>query len=179
MPADLAAQRDPTPLLLAPIGGKTVARDCDGGRLSSDAGLLLLKDIDEQRGLTRAWATALSEARDARRSRFTPEDLLKQRIFQMAAGDEDANDSNPLRHDPLFTRLRERWPDTGAPLASQPTIARVENSVSRTELYRMALVVMDQCIASYDSPPEVIVLDVDDTEDRAHGAQEPIRYDGY
>jgi hypothetical protein len=64
-------------------------------------------------------------------------------------------------------------------LASQPTISRFENSVSRTEIYRMALVLMDQFIASDNSPPEVIGLDVDDTEDRAHGAQEQIRYDGY
>ena len=179
MQADLAAQRAPTPLLLAPIGGKTVELDCDGGRLSSDAGLILLKDIDEQLGLTRALATALSDARDARRIRFTPDDLLKQRIFQIAAGYEDANDSNTLRHDPIFKLLLDRLPETGAPLASQPTISRFENSVSRTEMYRMALVLMDQFIASYNSPPEVIVLDVDDTEDRAHGAQEHIRYDGY
>src|SRR6266581_7812642 len=179
MHAALAAPCDPTPLLLAPIGGKTVELDCDGGRLSSDAGLILLKDIDAQLGLTRALATALSDARDARRIRFTPDDLLKQRIFQIAAGYEDANDSNTLRHDPIFKLLLDRLPETGAPLASQPTISRFENSVSRTELYRMALVLMDQFIASYDSPPEVIVLDVDDTEDRAHGAQEQIRYDGY
>jgi hypothetical protein len=177
--ADLVAQRAPTPLSLAPIGGKTVELDCDGGRLSSDAGLILLKDIDEQLGLTRALATALSDARDARRIRFTPEDLLKQRILQIAAGYEDANDSNTLRHDPIFKLLLDRLPETGAPLASQPTISRFENSVSRTELYRMALVLMEQFIASYDSPPEVIVLDVDDTEDRAHGEQEQIRYDGY
>jgi hypothetical protein len=179
MHADLVAQRAPTPLILAPIGGKTVELDCDGGRLSSDAGLILLKDIDEQLGLTRALATALSDARDARRIRFTPEDLLKQRILQIAAGYEDANDSNTLRHDPLFKLLLARLPETGAPLASQPTRSRFENSVSRTELSRMALVLMEQCIASYDSPPEVIVLDVDDTEDRAHGEQEQIRYDGY
>jgi Transposase DDE domain group 1 len=179
MPADLAPQRHLTPLILAPVGGKTVARDCDGGRLSSDAGLVLLKDIDEQLGLTRALAAALSAARDARRIRFTPEDLRKQRIFHIAAGYEDANDANTLRHDPLFKLLLDRLPETGAPLASQPTLSRFENRVSRTELYRMALVLMDQCIASYDSPPEVIVLDVDDTEDRAHGEQEPIRYDGY
>src|SRR5258707_3728754 len=179
MHADLVAQRAPTPLILAPIGGKTVEFDCDGGRLSSDAGLILLKDIDEQLGLTRALAAALSDARDARRIRFTPEDLLKQRIFQIAAGYEDANDANTLRHDPIFKLLLDRLPETGAPLASQPTISRFENSVSRTELSRMALVLMDQCIASYDSPPEVIVLDVDDTVDRAHDAQEHIRYDGY
>jgi hypothetical protein len=84
-----------------------------------------------------------------------------------------------LRHDPLFKLLLDRLPATGAPLASQPTISRFENSLSRTEIYRMALVLMDQFIASYNSPPEVIVLDVDDTEDRAHGAQAHSRYDGY
>ena len=75
MQADLAPQRHPTPLILAPVGGKAVALDCDGGRLSSDAGLVLLKDIDEQLGLTRALAAALSDARDARRIHFTSEDL--------------------------------------------------------------------------------------------------------
>jgi len=179
MQAALATQRQPTPLLLAPVGDKTVELDFGGGRLSSDAGLILLKDIDDQLGLTRALAAVLADSRDARRIHFTPEDLLKQRIFQIAAGYEDANDANTLRHDPIFKLLLDRLPETGAPLASQPTISRFENRVSRTEIYRMALVLMDQFIASYNRPPEVIVLDVDDTEDRAHGAQEHIRYDGY
>src|SRR5262247_3655611 len=179
MQADLAPQRHPIPLLLAPVGGKTVALDCDGGRLSSDAGLVLLKDIDEQLGLTRALAAALSDARDARRIRFTPEDLLKQRVLQIAAGYEDANDATTLRHDPIFKLLLDRLPDTGAPLASQPTISRFENHVSRTELYRMAHVLVDQFITSYARPPQLIVLDVDDTEDPVHGEQEQARYDGY
>jgi Transposase DDE domain group 1 len=168
-----------TCLHLAPVGNKAVDLDFDGGLLSSDAGLMLLKDPDEQLGLTRALAAVLKDPRDPRRVHFTLHDLLKQRVLQIAAGYEDANDSNTLRHDPIFKLLLDRLPETGAPLASQPTISRFENSVSRTELYRMALVLMDQFIASYDSPPEVIVLDVDDTEDRAHGEQERIRYDGY
>jgi len=177
--AERTTQRQPPPLLLAPVEDKTVELDFDGGRLSSDAGLVLLKDIDDQLGLTRALAAVLADSRDARRIHFTPEDILKQRIFHIAAGYEDANDANTLRHDPIFKLLLDRLPETGAPLASQPTISRFENSVSRTAIYRMALVLMDQFIASYTSPPEVIVLDVDDTEDRAHGAQEQIRYDGY
>jgi hypothetical protein len=179
MPAEMAAALQQTPLHLAPVGVKAVELNFDGGRLSSDAGVILLKDIDDQLGLTHALAAVLSDRRDARRIHFTPEDLLKQRVFQIAAGYEDANDSNPLRHDPIFKLLLDRLPETGPPLASQPTISRFENRVSRTELYRMALVLMDQFIASYDSPPKVIVLDVDDTEDRAHGEQEHIRYDGY
>jgi len=64
-------------------------------------------------------------------------------------------------------------------LASQPTISRFENRVSRTEIYRMAQVLLEQFIASYAKPPQVIVLDVDDTEDPVHGEQEQARYDGY
>src|SRR5512133_1351176 len=178
MQADLAPQRNLTQLILAPVGGKTVALDCDGGRLSSDAGRVLLKDIDEQLGLTRALAAALSDSRDARRIRFTPADLLKQRILQIAAGYEDANDANTLRHDPIFKLLLDRLPETGAPLASQPTISRFEKRVSRTELYRLALVFLEQFVASYDRPPQLLVLDFDATEAPAHGAQKQVRYAG-
>ena len=168
-----------TPLQLAPVREKAAFLDFDGGRLSSDAGLVLLKVPDEQLGLTRALATVLSDPRDARRVHFTRHDLRKQRVLQIAAGYEDANDANTLRHDPIFKLLLDRLPETGAPLASQPTMSRFENRVSRSELYRMARVLLDQFIASYATQPTVIVLDVDDTEDRAHGAQEHIRYDGY
>lgn len=167
------------PLHLAPVGAKAVALDFDGGRLSSDAGLVLLKDPDEQLGLTRNLAAVLSDPRDPRRVHFTPRDLLKQRVLQIAAGYEDANDANTLRHDPIFKLLLDRLPETGAPLASQPTISRFENRVSRTELYRMALVLVDQFLASYVRPPKLIVLDFDDTEDPVHGGQEEARYDGY
>jgi hypothetical protein len=167
------------PLHLAPVGAKAVDLDFDGGRLSSDAGLVLLKDPDEQLGLTHSLAAVLSDPRDPRRVHFTHHDLLKQRVFQIAAGYEDANDANTLRHDPIFKLLLDRLPETGAPLASQPTLSRFENRVSRTELYRMALVLVEQFLASYVRPPQLIVLDFDDTEDPVHGEQEQARYDGY
>src|SRR5215813_12350530 len=113
MQAELA-----TPLHLAPVGDKAVVLACDGGRLSSDAGLVLLKDPDEQLGLTRALAAVLQDPRDPRRVHFTLHDLLKQRVLQIAAGYEDANDANTLRHDPIFKLLLDRLPDTGPPLAS-------------------------------------------------------------
>jgi hypothetical protein len=156
-----------------------VALDFDGGRLSSEAGIVLLKDIDEQRGLTRALAAVLSDPRDAQRIHFPPEDLLTHRVFQIAAGYEDANDANLLRDDPIVTLRLDRLPATGAPLASQPPISRFENRLSRTALSRMALVLLKQFSASYASPPPVIVLDVADTEDPGHGAPEQARYDGY
>src|SRR5712691_8032764 len=179
MQAALTTPLHLAPLPLAPVGAKAVALDFDGGRLASDAGLVLLKDPDEQLGLTHNLAAVLSDPRDPRRVHFTHHDLLKQRVFQIAAGYEDANDANTLRHDPIFKLLLDRLPETGAPLASQPTISRCENRVSRTALSRMALVLVDQFLASSSHPPKVIVLDVDDTEDRAHGQQEQARYDAY
>src|SRR5256885_10634760 len=102
MQADRATPLQQTLLHLAPVGGKAVELDFDGGRLSSDAGIVLLKDIDDQLGLTRDLATVLKDPRDPRRIAFTLEDLLKQRVYQIVAGYEDANDANTLRADPIF-----------------------------------------------------------------------------
>lgn len=174
MPDDIAS-----PIALASLEDKAILVDFDGGRLSSDGGLIVLGDPDEQIGLTRDLAAVLRDPRDPRRVDFTTHDLLKQRVFQIAAGYEDANDANTLRHDPIFKLLLGRLPESGAPLASQPTLSRFENRVSRPDLYRLARVLVDQFMASYDRPPKLIVLDFDDTEDPAHGEQEQVRYDGY
>ncbi len=115
MQADMVLQPPQTPLHLAPVGAKAVDLDFDGGQWSSDAGVVLLKDIDDHLGFTHDLAAVLSDPRDARRVKFTLHDLLKQRVFHIAAGYEDANDSNTLRDDPLFTLLRDRVPETGAP----------------------------------------------------------------
>jgi Transposase DDE domain group 1 len=174
MPADMVS-----PLYLAPVEDKATLVDFDGGRLSSDGGLVLLNDPDNQLGFTRHLAAVLRDRRDPRRVDFTLHDLLKQRVLQMAAGYEDANDANTLRDDPIFKLLLGHLPESGTPLASQPTISRFANRVSRTELSRLARVFVEPCIASYARPPQLIVLDFDDTEDPAHGQQEQVRYDGY
>src|SRR6266581_422560 len=179
MPAEMTTPLQLSPLRLVPVGAKAVDLDFDGGRLSSDAGLVLLNDPDDQLGLTRDLAAVLNDLRDPRRVHFTLHDLLKQRVLHIAAGYADANDATTLRHDPIFKLLRDRLPETGPPLASQPTLSRFENRVSRTELSRMARVFVDQFLASYARPPKLIVLDFDDTEDPVHGEQEQARYDGY
>src|SRR3989442_15926432 len=97
----------------------------------------------------------------------------------MAAGYEDANDADTLRDDPIFKLLLDRLPETGAPLASQPTLSRFENRVARPELYRLALGLVDQFLASYVSPPKLIVLNFDATEHPAPPEQEQAAYDGY
>jgi hypothetical protein len=179
MQAGIIMPSRPASVPLAPVAGKAVALDFEGGLLSSDAGLVLLKDVDAQLGLSRALSEVLKDPRDPRRINFTFEDLIQQRVFQIAAGYEDANDSNALRHDPIFKLLLGRLPQSGPSLASQPTISRFENGVSRSELYRLAVVLVEQFITSYAKPPAVLVLDFDDTEDAVHGAQEQARYNSH
>lgn len=167
------------PLSLSPVATKAVLMDFDGGRLSSDAGLLLLKEVDQRLGLTRRLSEVLCDPRDRRYTQHTMEEIVQQRVFQIAAGYEDANDADALRHDPVIKMIVGRLPETGAPLASQPTISRFENTPSRGELYRVAEVFLDQFIRSYDEEPELVVLDFDDTEDRVHGAQQLALFHGY
>ncbi len=147
--ADQPPQTPPTPPKNTPLGLSAVEAkpdwlDFDGGQLSSDAGLLLLKEVDQQIGLIQALAAVLPDPRDARYVQHTTEAMLRQRIFQIAAGYEDANDSDSLRHDPIVKMAVGRLPETGAPLASQPTISRFENRPSRGDLYRMAEVFVAQ-----------------------------------
>lgn len=109
--ADQPPQTPPTPPKNTPLGlsaveAKPVWLDFDGGQLSSDAGLLLLKEVDQQIGLIQALAAVLPDPRDARYVQHTTEALLRQRIFQIAAGYEDANDSDSLRHDPIVKMVR-------------------------------------------------------------------------
>jgi Transposase DDE domain group 1 len=110
MPAEMV-----NPLYLAPVADKATLVDFDGGRLSSDGGRILFNDPDDQRGFTRDVAAVLRDRRDPRRVHFTLHDLLKQRVWQIASGYEDANDANTLRHDPIFKLLLGRLPDSGPP----------------------------------------------------------------
>ncbi len=152
------------PLEAAAVGNKPVYLDFNGGALSSDAGLLLLKEVDDRIGLTEAAAAVLSDPRDPRYTAHSVQDLLRQCVYQIAAGYEDGNDSNTLRFEPIIKMAAGRLPLSGAPLASQPTISRFQNRPSRTQLYRMATCIFEQFIASYDEAPEIIVLDFDDTD---------------
>lgn len=164
---------------IANIGGKSVILNFEGGNMSSDAGALLLLEVESQIGLIRAMAGAIPDDRDARYVKHTLTDLLIQRIAQIACGYEDANDCNELRSDPIFKMLADRYPEIGESLASQPTMSRFENRVSRTTLYRLALVFANVFVASYDSPPPIVVIDFDDTEDKVHGNQQLSLFNGY
>jgi hypothetical protein len=168
-----------TEVRLSGVGDKPVILNFEGGSQSADAGILIMREIEEQIGLIRAMSGAIPDPRDARYVKHTLTDLLIQRIGQICCGYEDANDCNRFRDDPVFRILAGRYPEIGETLASQPTMSRFENRVSRTTLYRLALIFADVFVASYDSPPTVIVIDFDDTEDRVHGDQQMSLFNGY
>ncbi len=169
-------QARPDGLLVDWIDDKPVLLDFEAGRLSSDGGILLVGPVDGHRGLTQAMASVLHDERDAKRIRHSMIDLLRQRVFQIAAGYEDQDDSDHLRSDPIFKMLLGRAPETGADLASQPTMSRFENGVTRQELDQLAEVFVEDFIGSYAEAPSVIVLDFDDTSDLVHGEQEQARF---
>ncbi len=163
-------------LLVDWIDDKPVLLDFEAGRLSSDGGMMLVGQVDQHLGLTQAMASVLHDERDPKRTKHSMTDLMGQRVFQITAGYEDQDDSDTLRIDPIFKMLLGRAPETGADLASQPTMSRFENGITRQELDQLAEVFLEEFIRSYAEPPAVIVLDFDDTADLAHGEQEQARF---
>ena len=158
---------------------KVVAR-FDGGRLSSDAGLLCLYALDQQHGLTAGFASCLKDARDSRYVRHQIRELLTQRSFQIVAGYEDCNDADSLRSDPIFKTVCDRLPESDPDLASQPTLSRLENSVDSKDLTRLGQWLLETYLKHRKkSRPEKIILDIDSTDDVTHGQQEFSFYHGY
>ena len=166
-------------LPFASLRGKPLHADFDGGTLSSDGGVLFLRETEAHVGLIRRFVEVLDDRRDPRYIDHSYEELLRQRIFQIGLGYEDANDCNALRCDPAFKAACDRLPIGGEALASQPTISRLENAPRRSELYRLAQALLDTFVASYDRAPTAILLDVDDTADEVHGAQQQALFNGY
>lgn len=164
---------------LRDILGKKLEIDFDGGVITSDAGALFIREIENQIGIIDAIAECIEDKRDERYVKQAKRTLLRQRITQIICGYEDANDSNDLRHDPVIKVVAGREPISGESLGSQPTISRFENAISRKDLVRIAYALADQFIAFYKEEPEIIVLDFDDTEDTVHGAQQLSLFNGY
>jgi len=157
---------------VAPIKGKKVAIDFHGGSITSDAGLLLLSETESEVSIISRLSKCIHDSRRFSSITHSVNDLLTQRIFQITCGYEDGNDCNSLRTDPAMKMAVGKLPDTDGDLASQPTISRLKNMITRPELYRMAKVFLDQFLASYSEPPEIIVLDFDDTDDTVHSQQQ-------
>jgi hypothetical protein len=153
--------------------------DFSGGQITSDAGLLPLRAFDERHQLTRDLAETLSEPRQDDRIRHDSLVLLRQRIYQIVAGYEDANDANRLRHDPLLQILADQ--KLGDTLGSQPTLSRWENAPSARDLVRMNDSLLEQFIHLCGKQVRKrgeILLDVDSTDDPTHGQQQLSFFNG-
>ncbi len=164
---------------LASIFGKRLDLAFDGGILTSDSGVLLLREVEAKTGILSRIIEAIKDRRHKSYVSHSVSDLVHQRVFQIACGYEDANDCDALKSDPGFKAACGRLPVAGQDLSSQPTMSRFENQMSRSDLYRIARAFLDAFIASYKKPPQAIILDIDDTQDRVYGAQQLSLFNGY
>ena len=163
----------PEQLCFPSIPGYTVRADFKGGELSSDLGAVVLGAVDRRIGLLNRLTAAITDSRDARYITHPLRDLLTQRVFQIASGYEDGNDANTLRGDPMFKLAAARAPlDTDNLLACGATHSRLEGSLRRIDIYRMAGALVEQFIAGYPCAPASITLDLDHTDDATHGQQQ-------
>jgi hypothetical protein len=160
------------------LSRKPIALAFAGGDLSSDAGLLPLALADQRMQLTQRLAEASHDPRDARRIDHSLHDLLRQRVYLIAQGYADQNDATALRHDPLLKLALGRTP-AAAPLASQATLSRWENQVTRPDLMRLGGVLLEQFLARCGADPQWIVLDLDPFADPCHGHQQLSLFNGH
>jgi hypothetical protein len=167
------------PIRFSSLGRKNVVADFAGGTITSDAGGLLLREADRRLGLTRALADVIPDPREPTLVRHEQRTMIAQRVLGIALGHEDLNDHQTLRNDPLLQTLTEKTPDLEEPLASPPTLCRLENRVGRKALVQMSEVLVESFVASFDSPPKELVLDFDATDDVVHGNQEGRGFHGY
>lgn len=170
-------------LLFPELGQRPVVVAFDQVRSSSDGGAVLLRAADQRLGLTAALAGALIDARDQDRVIHLLGELVQQRVFSIACGYADCNDAERLAEDPLFKLLVGRDPVKGQALASQPTLSRFENMPARRDLVRMGEALADTVIARHRKrlgrKARLITIDLDQTEDPTHGAQQLSMFNGY
>lgn len=169
----MPASADAIPMLpgLSPIHGRTIEARFDAALMSSDGGLLALREIERRTGLAARLADCIADPRAPERIAHRLDEIVRFRMLMIAAGYEDGNDADSLRADPLFKLAMERLPDH-ADLCSQSTVSRTENLPDRHALLRMGRAMIDHYCQSFRQVPRRIVLDIDDTFDAVHGGQQ-------
>jgi hypothetical protein len=162
-----------------PVAGKPVHVAFDGGRMTSDTGILLLAAIEQRLGIAGRLADCIEDPRAPERVRHTLAEMIRYRALLIAAGYPDGNDCDALKSDPAFKMAIGRLPESGADLCSQPTISRLENLPGPVALKRMMAAMVEVFCDSFEQVPRRIVLDIDDTEDRVHGGQQLALFNAY
>src|ERR1700741_3173251 len=164
---------------LPAVAGKPVHFGFDGGRLTSDAGILLLAAVEQRLRIAERLAVCREAPRDRDRVRHEVAEMIRYRALLIAAGYPDGNDCDALKSDPAFKMAVGRLPDSGKDLCSQPTISRLENLPGPTALKRMMAAMVDLFCDSFEEVPRRILLDIDDTEDRVNGGQQLALWNAY
>jgi hypothetical protein len=160
------------PFSFPAVRSKKITAAFDGGRITSDGGVMLLAAAERRLQLADRLASAIRDRRDPERITHVMADILRARIFAIACGYEDGNDLDRLRTDPAFKLACGRLPDTGLDLCSQPTLSRLENLPDLRTVIRLGGVLVDLWLSSYATPPASVTLDIDDTVDVVHGHQQ-------
>ncbi|HUJ04295.1 MAG TPA: IS1380 family transposase [Rhizomicrobium sp.] len=160
------------PFSFPAVRAKKVTAAFDGGRITSDGGVMLLAMAERRLGVAERLARCFPDHRDPTRILHSRADMIRARIHAIACGYEDADDLDFLRTDPAFKLACGRLPETGVDLCSQPTLSRLENAPSLKDAIRLTYALVDQWMASYDREPASVILDIDDTCDVAHGHQQ-------
>ena len=160
------------PFRFPAVGRKKVTAAFDGGRLTSDGGVMLLGVAERRLGIADRLAGLITDRRNPLLITHSVADILRARMLAIACGYEDADDLDDLRTDPGFKLACGRLPDSGADLCSQPTMSRWENMPSLREVVRLSAALVDIYCASYPRPPGAVTLDIDDTADAVHGHQQ-------
>jgi hypothetical protein len=164
---------------LPSVSRKKVTAAFDGGRLSSDSGVMLLALAERRRNIAETLAVHIADRRDPSHIRHTVADVLRGRMLAIGCGYPDGNDFDWLRRDPAFKLACGRLPDSGADLCSQPTISRWENAPTLREIIRLTYALVDIWCRSYAKPPRSVVLDIDDTVDVVHGHQQLAQWNAH
>ena len=166
------------PVLFDFLQERPVVVEVSDAALTSDAGLLPFRQLDQRLGFTRQLADALHDRRDPDLIDHSLLAMLRMRLYGILAGYEDQNDHDALRSDPVFKLLADRLP-TDPDLASQPTLSRFENAVTVADLKRLRDVLIDQFLASFATPPTQLLFDLDAVDDPTHGQQQLTLFHGY
>jgi hypothetical protein len=193
----MSTECNQTSFVFEPHGRREVVARFDGGAITSDAGALLLRQVDQRLNLLPRLAACFEDRRDPQRIEHSVEQLVSQRVYALALGYEDLNDHDELRSDPLLALLagkkdlegreRKREQDRGKPLAGKSTLNRLERSTESADRYkkircdfeRVDRLLVDLFVEAHATPPEEIILDVDATDTALHGRQEGRFFHGY
>jgi len=154
---------------------RKIEAEFSGGDITSDGGVLLLRQMDQQLGLMASIDKILQDPRDQNQIKHSQLSMLRQRVYGLCLGYEDLNDHGGLRTDPAIQTAVNREDA----LASQSTLCRLENRSNRQAMVDIHQIFVKQFIASFKQPPEELILDFDATDDPTHGQQEHTFYHGY